>query len=200
MMKRLFLGIAPTQTQNTQLSSLQAGISVDGKSVSPANFHMTLAFLGQLDIHQQFKLQHKLDILQASKALSWPKFTVTLDTLTLWRKPQILCLSGKVLDPNLQYILDECHSLLQQIGIKLPNHQSRKAAQNILPQEVNFVPHISLFRKAKQLPIKHEALALTLSPEKIHLYISISKPTGVEYQILQSWPLTEITGKKNAAD
>ncbi|ACA88053.1 2'-5' RNA ligase family protein [Shewanella woodyi] len=199
-MKRLFLGIAPTQTQNRQLSALQAGLSLDGKSISPKNFHMTLAFLGQLDIHQQFKLQHKLDILHASKALSWPRFTVTLDTLTLWRKPQILCLSGKILDPNLQYILDECHSLLQQVGIKLPHHQHIKATQNSLPQEVNFVPHISLFRKAKQLPIMREAIALTLCPKKIHLYVSVSKPTGVEYQILQSWPFAEITGKKNAAD
>ena len=188
-MKRLFLGIAPNHVQNTQLSTLQTVLSSDGKSVSPTNFHMTLAFLGPLDIHDQYKLQHMLDLRHASLAQRWPQFSVTLDTLTLWRKPQVLCLSGNVQDPHLQLIIDDCRSLIGQIGIDKPIKQHTEQTKASVQQAKPFTPHISLFRKAKLLPVQPLSVSLTLTPKQVHLYASVSTLTGVEYQILQSWNL-----------
>jgi 2'-5' RNA ligase len=192
MMKRLFLGIALTQAQQSQLSSLQENLLSDAKKVRPANFHMTLAFLGQLDIHHQYKLQHMLDIRHRCLALSWPKFTVTLDTLTLWRKPQVLCLSGKNWDPHLQLIIDDCRAIMQQIGIDIAIRKNTEMQEDCVQQAlpIVFIPHVSLFRKAKYLP-ECPPISLTLAPDKVHLYASVSGPSGVEYQILQSWPLIE---------
>lgn len=205
-MKRLFLGIAPTQAQNAQLSSLQAELSIDGKKVSPSNFHMTLAFLGPLDIHSQYQLQHILDIRHNDSARSWPRFSVTLNTLTLFRRPQVLCLSGKVEDPHLQLIIDDCRALMLQIGVDTTARENTHVPKNLLQQEqpTTFIPHISLFRKAKYQPKQYPPISLTLTPQKVHLYVSTSTPAGVEYQILQSWPLIDMLyqmpDKKNAAD
>ncbi|GGI76704.1 RNA 2',3'-cyclic phosphodiesterase [Shewanella hanedai] len=192
-MKRLFLGIAPTQAQLTRLSTLQTELNIDGKKVSPTNFHMTLAFLGLLDMHSQYKLQHMLDIRHSSSAHRWPAFSVTLDTLTLFRKPQVLCLSGKIEDPHLQLIIDDCRALMLQIGMDIAARESSEVPKNLIPQEppIAFIPHVSLFRKAKYLPEQSPPLSLTLTPEKVHLYVSTSTPDGVKYQILQSWPLSK---------
>lgn len=193
MMKRLFLGIAPTHAQHSQLSTLQAELNIDGKKVSPSNFHMTLAFLGSLDIHSQHQLQHMLDTRHSSSARCWPTFNVTLDTLTLFRKPQVLCLSGKVEDPCLQLIIDDCRTLMQQIAMNTAVREKTQGGNNLVQQEqsTTFIPHISLFRKAKYLPEQCPPSSLTLTPEKVHLYVSTSSPSGVEYRILQSWVLTD---------
>ncbi len=222
-MKRLFLGISPTPVQLEQLLQIQDALfnasqkeraiehrgveaSSDnhtpytgvGRRVNKQNFHMTLAFLGAVSDEVQAHLELALDSFNHSNQSQWPAFEVTLDTLTLWRKPQVLCLSGKLDDLNLQLTVDRCWHAAKEAGLFCGKTNTSKTND-----EFTFTPHITLFRKAKQIPedhlpqtgllqarlIAHSLIPMTLSPQQMHLYESLSTSTGVEYRILRSWTL-----------
>lgn len=221
-MKRLFLGVSPNALQLEQLLKIQAALfkagdkergaeerGVDkssreqrytnvGRRVNKQNFHMTLAFLGAVSDEVQVQLESTLDSFYAINANQWPSFDVTLDTLTLWRKPQVLCLSGKPDDPNLQVAVDRCRYAAREAGLFCG-----KADKSNKSGEPAFTPHITLFRKAKKIPqaqlpetnllreelIERSLIPVTLSPQQMHLYESVSTSDGVEYHILRSWAL-----------
>ncbi len=221
-MKRLFLGVSPNGKQVEQLLKIQAalfeagdkeraleGRDADkdsashyhtsvGRSVNKQNFHMTLAFLGPVSDEMQAQLESTLDSFYAINANQWPSFDVALDTLTLWRKPQVLCLSGKTEDENLQIAVDRCRYAAREAGLF-----SGKTDKPNKSSEPAFTPHITLFRKAKKIPDSHlpqtgllraqlierSLIPMTLSPQQMHLYESVNTADGVEYHILRSWTL-----------
>ncbi|ABV38500.1 2'-5' RNA ligase [Shewanella sediminis HAW-EB3] len=223
-MKRLFLGISPNALQLEQLLKIQAALfeagdkertlvgrdadknsgshqyTCVGRRVNKQNFHMTLAFLGAVSDEMQAQLESTLDSFYAINASQWPSFDVTLDTLTLWRKPQVLCLSGKADDPNLQIAVDRCRYAAKEAGLF-----SGKTNKTKTSDELTFTPHITLFRKAKRIPEDHlpqtgllqselmekSLIPVTLSPQQMHLYESLSTAKGVEYRILRSWALVK---------
>jgi len=223
-MKRLFLGVSPNKVQLEQLFKIQDALfkaedrasflenqSIDknsdshnytsvGRRVNKQNFHMTLAFLGAVSTEMQAELESTLDSFYAINANQWPSFDVTLDTLTLWRKPQVLCLSGKSDDMNLQIAVDRCRYAAKEAGLFCGKTNKTKTGD-----ELTFTPHITLFRKAKRIPDDHlpqtgllqselmeeSLIPVTLSPQQMHLYESVSSAKGVEYHILRSWALVQ---------
>lgn len=201
-MQRLFLGVSPTKQQVNQLSDIQsqlgaAGHKGYGRPVNSNNFHMTLAFLGQTDNASLARLIEAIDVIAGTHG--WTKFSISLDTLTLWRKPQVLCLSApsltqESLNPKLFSAVERCQTIIDSIQSK---PQLTRSAENgperLTKPHLHFTPHITLLRKAKLLPkqtLLQMGLAwVTLNPSQMHLYQSVSGERGVEYHILHSWPL-----------
>ena len=169
---RLFLGIAPEDLQRQKLHDLQRDLADLGREVRPANLHMTLFFLGTVEEASA------ADFVRAIDSQVWPKFEVTLDQLTLWHKPKILCLAGTADDPQLQSVVASIRAIAAAVGLAKPHH--------------SFTPHITLMRKARFLPEAAAQLLsapLLLKPDAMHLYQSISHDSGVEYTIIKSWSL-----------
>ncbi|MCJ8301823.1 2'-5' RNA ligase family protein [Shewanella sp.] len=201
-MKRLFLGVSPTNQQIIQLSDIQsllgaAGHKGYGRPVNRHNFHMTLAFLGQTDDASLAQLIKAIDAMACTGG--WTKFSITLDKLTLWRKPQVLCLSAPSLtqvslNPELYYAVDHCQKIIDSIQSKSqPTSSTENGAEPLIKPHLHFTPHITLLRKAKLLPkqtlMQMGFASITLTPSQMHLYQSVSGERGVEYHILHSWPL-----------
>lgn len=183
--KRLFLGFSLESAEITALRGLQqklgscAGTDAGtvagtgaGKDVPPGNLHMTLAFLGQTNSDQEAALRDEIT------GLSRPGFSQRLDTLVHWRGAGVVCLWGKAEDSALIGMFEASQAIAAKLGL----HQS----------EHRFNPHITLKRKAKvfQKP-EWTPAPLTLTPDALHLYHSQSTAFGVQYQILQSWPLAD---------
>ncbi|QSX33075.1 RNA 2',3'-cyclic phosphodiesterase [Shewanella avicenniae] len=172
--KRLFLGFGLNDAQVQRLTRLQSAFATDDfKPVAAANLHMTLLFLGNVTDEQQQRLQQYID------SLLLPRFTQPLSQLDFWPKPKILCLRQAEVAPPLL-------AMQQQIAA---------FASNLLPlqQHDSYRPHVTLARKAKYLPtlaaksIPH----ISLAPTALQLYQSINLGAGVQYPILQSWPLRQ---------
>ncbi|QFU21375.1 RNA 2',3'-cyclic phosphodiesterase [Shewanella eurypsychrophilus] len=191
-MQRLFLGISTHQEQSKQLVFIQNKLKrVEpigvGKPVKSSNFHMTLAFLGQVNEESFTFLINALDNIHNTSG--WPKFQVKLNSLILWRKPQVLCLAASAemkCDPQLLLTVEHC----QQISYSLASLSFPGKRAVTKP---DFTPHITLFRKAKKDPQqafqKIESPSIFLRPDQLHLYQSINGVDGVEYHILRSWPM-----------
>jgi RNA 2',3'-cyclic 3'-phosphodiesterase len=169
MTKRLFLGIALGKQQRQQLSDLQGYFNSELRLVPAPNLHMTLIFLGLVPEHIQQQLEEQITLMNK------PKFNLTLDKLAHWKKPKILCITGKVEDPALSKLAKNCYTLAEKFNLQTTKHP--------------FTPHITLARKAKHLPTFVDIKPLLLTPPAIHLFHSQSTINGVKYQILRSWDL-----------
>ena len=169
MQKRLFIGIAPAKDQMPHLAELQQQLKAIGRPVKLANLHLTLFFIGMSDDNTKAAITAALDNIRL------PQFEVTLTTLRLWQKPKIICLAGTAEDPNLREIVTKLRKIAANVGLP--------------PDPHDFTPHITLIRKAKILPELSGVNQLTLRPQQLHLYHSVSGPSGVEYHIINAWPL-----------
>lgn len=175
--KRLFLGFSPAAAERASLLKLQQACeqayepSAPGlKKVTEANLHLTLAFLGQVTAEQLG------DLLAAIPGLPLKRFRLRLEHLCFWPGPKILCLAGIAEDPALMALAKAA----QQLATNLELHSS----------EYDYRPHITLMRRANNLPELEHIPTLNLTPSELQLYESLSTPTGVEYRILASWPLS----------
>ncbi|WP_039033102.1 MULTISPECIES: RNA 2',3'-cyclic phosphodiesterase [Shewanella] len=176
--KRLFLGFSPAAAERASLLKLQLACeqayepsAPSLKKVTEANLHLTLAFLGQVTAEQ---LE---DLLAAIPGLPLKRFRVRLEHLCFWPEPKILCLAGIAEDPALMALAKAAQQLAAALGL----HSS----------EYDYRPHITLMRRADNLPELEDVPTLDLTPSELQLYESLSTPTGVEYRILTSWPLSD---------
>ena len=175
MIKRLFLGVSPTQDQAQILAHTQSLISTDGRAIPKDNFHVTLYFLGQVDELQQTQLINALNQLNAQNKLK--RFSVDLEAIEWWQKPKVICQAGTAKD----FALIELYKTCRQLSHELNLHQS----------EHPFTPHITLFRKAREYSPR-QIPPLTITAHELHLYHSVSGENGVSYPIIHSWPLMPI--------
>lgn len=183
MLQRLFLGFAPTEIQRQQLEQLQHVVAnrlnPTAKGVTAANLHLTLAFLGMVTGSQRQQLISMLDVLDK------PPLSVRLNQIALWPKAQVCCLKGNEICAALALLATQTQAIAHDLGLHVSEHAFR--------------PHISLFRKAKNLSLAQETCLsslpnmpfheLTLVPDALHLYHSASTQSGVEYRLLHTWPL-----------
>lgn len=170
MTKKLFLGISLNDRQRQQIVQLQEQLGDDLRLVPAANLHITLAFFGLVSNKTQRKLEKRI------AALHKPPFSVTLNELSHWKKPRILCLSGATKDKGLLQMVKECQLLAADLHLYHSEHL--------------FTAHITLARKAQHRPVLQIPLKpLLIKPDAVHLFESKSCPQGVEYPILGSWPV-----------
>ncbi|WP_299804283.1 RNA 2',3'-cyclic phosphodiesterase [uncultured Shewanella sp.] len=167
--KRVFLGFSLNQSQTKAVTAIQAQLPKNVRLVPSTNLHMTLAFLGAATPAQLTALIDKVNRLHK------PKFSVTLDTISHWAKPKVLCLRGAASDNRLRQLALDSQSLASELGLHCSEH--------------DYNPHITLSRKAKSEVTGIDYSPLTLAPSKLQLFESYPGPNGVEYPILHSWDL-----------
>ena len=174
MQIRLFLGLKPSVPQVQALVTLQRQLAELGRPVPADNLHMTLFFLGTIE-------REKADaFVRAIDSQTWPSYRLTLDQLSLWRKPKIVCLRGIACDEKLQQSVEKIREIAKTVALEDPF--------------TVYTPHITLLRKATVLPDDSQKFVtepLILSAESMHVFQSISHESGVEYKIIKSWPLRQ---------
>tara|TARA_R110000868_G_scaffold50907_3_gene162059 strand:+ start:393 stop:959 length:567 start_codon:yes stop_codon:yes gene_type:complete len=169
---RAFLGLEPdAQTKLAIESWRNKALPTFEHPVPAANFHMTLAFLGQISAQQQDKLEGELDQIDKLQG-----FAVNLDHVGYWPKPKALWLGCNNVANEHQQLACTLSVCAQNAGISL--------------QKRNYQAHLTLVRKCTANPP-----APLISPnfcwqsQAFHLYESRSTNKGVVYVICKSWQL-----------
>lgn len=138
--------------------------------IRPENLHITLAFLGDVADERLGALLAAADSVQASG------FTLSLDTLEYWRKPQILCLRPSTMPEPLQALADGLAGTLKTAGFALDGRPYRA--------------HLTLARDAAYLPVNARLEQPILWPTgRFVLVASTQDRLGSRYAILREWPL-----------
>mgnify|MGYP002525148781 CR=1 FL=1 len=171
-MKRLFLALWPDDSTRQAISGLVEQIGSAGiKSVKPSNLHVTLVFLGNVDVTTELSIRQQLDKI-ASRALS-----IQFDEISYWRKPGIICLTSEQQPgKDLLGLVRKLDAIAKSCGLVTDTRP--------------YQAHITLARKACFQP---EGVfdPIIWRAEAFCLVASVSGNNGVEYRVLQSWSLTK---------
>ena len=135
------------------------------------NFHLTLAFLGDITDEQKAALFIEADnISNAIAPISSGHLTV--NHLGLFTKPQVLYLG---VSNTPEWLLNLANGL-KKTAVSL----------GIFQEDRPYTPHVSIARKAKKLPIIDQ-VNITIDVKSFSYYESISTKESVIYVPLKQW-------------
>lgn len=175
--KRLFFALWPDPETRAKCAAVSAALKQAGRPVHPDNLHITLVFLGSIAEATETKL------VAAASAITFEKLSITFDKLDYWRRPRIICLSGKPEGEALALLVGQLNSIA--------------AALKIPTDDRPYQAHVTLLRKAGRLP------PLTFEPvvwpaDSFALVESCSTQEGVVYRVLKTWPTGQSQGVSRA--
>lgn len=151
-----------------------------------ANFHITLAFIGQIKPSTLDSLCSAASTFLAEQ--NWTRFELSLTQSAYWPKPKITWI-GPIQWPEQLDNMAHKFASLQKFGSK---HGRNKASKQ------RYQPHISLFRgQDSPLPALFEP-SFSLNCDEIVLYESVSLRRGMRYEPLESWLLPPAASKARA--
>lgn len=169
---RAFFGLSPDTKvkdeiatwRNTEFPDLAAPVAAD-------NFHVTLAFIGQITSHQVNQLTALIDVMPRHNT-----FDVALNQQGYWAKPKAFWLGCQKTSPEHLRLVNNIKLIAEQAGLSL--------------QEQPYIAHLTLSRKCKEPPSAGIVAAnFKWRAEQFHLFESVSSQDGVRYIIRHSWPL-----------
>ena len=170
-MKRLFLALWPDQKVRGQLKQITGKLdSSKLKRVKSENIHTTLVFIGLVEDPMVSIIKQQVS------GISVKPFTVVFDELQYWRKPKVLCLTSSCPPTQIMQLAEALTHSISNCGIELDKRAYR--------------PHVTLARKADKKPAL-DFTPVTWRADSFCLVQSISKPEGICYQVVHSWPFYE---------
>jgi RNA 2',3'-cyclic 3'-phosphodiesterase len=167
---RLFLALDVHPNDKQSLNKWRdENLSLNAKLVNKENFHITLAFIGQIEGKKLEAL--KKDIQQRFSRILLPqqKKTLLLTDIGLFKKPKVLYLSLAEI-PNWLHLLADTFQPLSTTP------------------ERPYCPHLTICRKVTEIP-KCTPINYKLLINSFSLYESKSTLEGVTYTSLSSWEI-----------
>ena len=172
--ERLFFALWPDQKVRESLSEAYAKIpqlSGQGRLVNPANFHITLHFLGNIPVQQV------ACFLDYARQVQSQPFQLEITQSGYFKKPQISWLAPVEIPRAL---------------IKLQGLLGRKIRNcGFQPEVRTFRPHVTMARKITQNFKMQQIETINWHVDSFALVESVSWSGSVEYQVKSSFPLIE---------
>ena len=165
--KRLFFALNPDQAVRKAAAAVQRDCGAEGRAVPPANFHVTLAFLGM----QEAEVLPR--VLDVAAGLDFPRCELVLDRLGSFRRAGVLWLGASEVPPALASFQQELVGALLSAEIGY----DRKP----------WKPHLTLYRKLRTPPPTMHTVAIRWRLEGFRLVESVSVNRGVVYHDIASW-------------
>ena len=149
-------------------------VHCDGRPVSPADFHLTLAFVGELDVQAVEALTETVD-----RRLDFPggsEWRLTLNRTGYWQKAGIYWLGPERWVPAVDHLAGR----LRDIAVGAGARRERKA----------FRPHLTLYRRcALPPPVPVHVPQFELRFDHFTLFESRQAKRGTTYHPLCDWSL-----------
>ena len=168
--QRLFFALWPGGAEREKLESYRPLLrGCGGRPIKPQNLHITLAFLGSVDSAVRECLE------QAASAIELPPFTLRLDRLGFWRRPQVIWLGQEPSPEPLLALAGELKQAILTCGME--------------PDSRGFRTHLTLQRRAHRPPRQREVPPLEWQVDRFVLVASETRPEGVVYEVVREWRL-----------
>ena len=141
-----------------------------GRAVPPANFHITLHFLGEITA-RQFAL-----LCIAANEITPPRIELRLNTPGYFPKPGIFWLGPAEVPPALPELARALRKACRKAGVAA-NARRR------------FEPHLTLYRNCRaRPPLPSAPPCFEISCDGFALFESRAGGKGVRYHVAQRWP------------
>jgi 2'-5' RNA ligase len=173
--RRLFLALWPDDATRNQLADVQSRFRRNerlkkAKPVPVENLHITMHFLGAVseDVHDT------LDGLLAS--VNARSSELIIDRWGYFPRPKVLWLGAKTAPEPLTDLVRQTESCIQQC---IEGYEQNR-----------FVPHITIFRKARHPVEVDDFQPIEWNIDRFALVESDTRPEGAVYTVLKEWMLS----------
>jgi len=167
---RLFLALDVQPNDKQSINKWRnENLSLEAKLVNKENFHITLAFIGQIEEQKLEALKNDIQQRFSRIVLPQQEKTLLLTDIGLFKKPKVLYLSLAEI-PNWLHLLADAFQFLSTTP------------------ERPYCPHLTIFRKVTEIPIC-APINYKLLINSFSLYESKSTQEGVKYTPLYSWEI-----------
>ncbi len=172
--RRLFLALWPDDITRKKLADIQKQLGKNerlktAKPVATGNLHITMHFLGAVTEEVHTRLEGLLCGVKAQPC------TLVIDRWGYFPRAKVLWLGAGAAPGALNDLVEQTQSCIQQCVDGY--------AQN------RFVPHITLFRKARHPMEVDDFHPIEWHIDRFALVESVTLPEGAEYTVLKEWML-----------
>ena len=169
--RRLFFALWPDDETRRQIAQhiIPHLHNLNGRKVSQHQWHITLAFLGNVSDEMAACVQQQAQQVAASS------FELTLDTIDHWSRPKVVWLGCHDLPETLQILVSDLNTALKPCDYE--------------PEYPEFKAHMTLMRKVTRKPKPFSLQPITLHIEQFVLVESQLDNTGSTYNIINQWSL-----------
>ena len=172
---RLFFGLEPDSACKAAIADWRDRYArSDGRPVPAGNFHMTLAFLGDVDERRLESLCDAVD--NAGLDDGHRSLILPLDRVGFWPSPGIYWVGPSAPCTFLERLAGKLQNLGQRFGAR----RDRRV----------FRPHVTLYRGCSAPPpLPVVSPAIDASFDGFELFESRRERRGVRYEAVSGWPL-----------
>lgn len=165
--KRVFFALWPDNRQRDRLRDVINSVSrnVEGKAVDRRSWHITLAFVGDIDESVVPEL------LAGAEQIQVEPFRLGFDRLEFWPRPKIASLVAPTVPPELQRLVSSLNAVMQSIGVA--------------PEDRTYRPHITVSRSARNFSTERLTQRATTEWSGFELIESVPGPGGPSYMLLK---------------
>jgi len=178
--RRLFFALWPdTETRAALARETRKAVRrCGGRPVPPANYHLTLAFLGNqpVDLFDA--------IVAAAATVRAAPFELTLERYGHWPKPRVLWIGPSAMSP------DGPGNDVAAPAALASQLWDRLEALGMRREPRPFRAHVTLARKVAALPEVPSPEPLIWHASSFALIESMTEPSGAVYSAVEEFPLT----------
>jgi 2'-5' RNA ligase len=165
---RLFFALWPDADVARRLTQMARQLKIEARSrgVDPKNYHVTLAFVGEVPATKLAVLQ------QIGRSFRAPGFTFKCDSIEFWREAQVVVAAAQAEPPGLLHLWRKLHDALG-----LPAERLRA--------------HVTLARKVTQAPVPQAMSPVVWRATNFSLIRSDTGGVESAYTVLDTWSLLD---------
>jgi 2'-5' RNA ligase len=167
----MFFALWPDASVRERIAKAAAGLRLSGaaRPVPPENYHLTLAFVGEVPSASLAVLQ------QIGRTQRQPGCTISLDTYEHWPESRVVAAVAR-----------QTPAAMNGLSTRL-----RDAAQ--VPRQEPLRAHVTLARKVAQAPVLQAMSPIEWSVRAFSLVNSDTRGSHAVYTVVDSWPLLDET-------
>jgi len=168
---RIFFALWPDDTTRQAIATVIKPhlLNHSAKKVPQHNWHLTLAFLGNVP-----QSQYDCALVQAAQVQA-ESFELVFDTFGYWPRPRVVWLGCTDVPAALQALVNQLNTCLAPCAYE-PEHRI-------------YTPHLTLLRKASHGIKQSEAEPMHWRVNEFVLVESVTDRKGSIYQVVKRWPL-----------
>ncbi len=170
---RMFYALWPGSETRALIAAAARAIAcgAPARLVPAENYHLTIAFVGEVSVQQLPILQ------QIGASLAAASSTIRFDAYEYWPKPEVVVAAAREIPASLENCWRALHQNLANRGFALDPKRLR--------------PHVTLARKVTQAPVPTPMSPITWRASDFCLVRSSSDGTRAAYTVVDTWPLLD---------
>ena len=182
---RLLFALWPDSDARARLAEAAAGLgtAVGAILLACENYHLTLAFIGEVAESQLPLLQHIGGEQRAGAC------TIQIDAYDYWPEPRVVVAVARETPAALTQLSAHLHEQLTLHAAQL--HPENRLAAKAAP----FRAHVTLARKVAQAPVLKAMQPFGWSAHSFNLVHSDTRGTYPVYTVLDTWSLLDEKAK-----